>query len=78
MCLFLPGRLIGAMRLVGVDGGNTKVPGIPGEGSATEMILISVTAQLYTASMHSKYLQWYGQMGSSLKACSSNAYNDCK
>ncbi len=35
MIILLPGRLIGAMRLVGVEGGNTKVPGIPGDGSAT-------------------------------------------
>ncbi len=34
MIILLPGRLIGAMRLVG-EGGNTKVPGIPGDGSAT-------------------------------------------
>lgn len=32
--VYIPGRLIGAMRLVGVEGGNTNVPGIPGEGSA--------------------------------------------
>ena len=33
----LPGKLIGAIRPVGVAGGKTKVPGIPGDGSATHI-----------------------------------------
>ncbi len=42
----LPGRLMGAMRLVGVEGGKTNVPGMPGEGNAAVMHIIIVKTWL--------------------------------
>ena len=58
---------MGAIRLVGVDGGNTKVPGMPaGEGSAagtTSQSIINAHPHLYLLVI-GYYLQAWRYVGS--------------